>query len=701
MNVRIPCIRGYNEDQIAIVLDDPSMKECPVILGTPTLYRAIQVIKESKITQLAVLWAMSHLSYLIPGLQARVGQELRTDVGNRNIAPTSVDEVVRVSSKFQIPPFGCKAIHGRTGLLLMGYKLNVMTHGLEKKSPQLPLGVEVLSSYATLTTGSNRITVVLRNNTNEWVEVQKVVPIARMVTANMIPPADLSSSPVKTSDSGRMSKEERQRTFFEKLGLSGLESWDAKAAKQARSLLTEYHDLFSLEKNEIRCTKAAEHVIELKDPDAAPFKERFRRIPPPQVDEVREHLKLMLDAGAIQPSNSPWCNAVVLVRKKDGSLRFCIDFRRLNSLTKKDSHPLPRICETLDSLVSAAYFSTFDLTSGFWQVPMAEESKQFTAFTLGSMGLFECDRMPFGLCNTPATFQRLMQNCLSELNLTYCLIYLDDVIVYSKTPEEHLQRMCVIFDRLCEHGLKLKPTKCDLFRMELIYLAHHVSKDGVKPSKKNVASIIACSPPKTYTDIRSFTGVVGHYRCFIKGFVHIAAPLYDLISGVNKDKKSESVELSPEALEAFNILKEKCVNAPVLAFPDFKKPFLLEMDASRKGLGAVLSQKQDDGRYHPVAYASQTINETEQWYHSNKQEFLALKWAVTEQFHEYLTPYGKNRNEFVVCTDNNPLTYIFSSAHLDAAGHRWVASLADYNFSLEYQKEKDNTVADFLSHMEN
>ena len=363
-----------------------------------------------------------------------MGQEVRTDVGNKNIAPTSMDEVVRVSSKFQIPPFGCKAIHGKTGLLLMGYKLNVMTYGLEKKSPQLPLGVKILSSYATLSTGSNRIAVVLRNNNNEWVEVQKGVPIARMVTANVIPPADLGSSPGKTSDSGRMSEEERQRMLFEKLDLSGLKTWDAKAAKQARSLLAEYHDLFSLEKNEIGRTKAAEHVIELKDLDAAPFKERFRRIPPPQVDEVREHLKLMLDAGAIRPSNSPWCNAVVLVQKKDGSLRFCIDFRRLNSLTKKDSHPLPRICETLDSLVGAAYFSTFDLTSGFWQVPMAEESKQFTAFTLGSMGLFECNRMPFGLCNTPVTFQRLMQNCLGELNLTYCLIYLDDVIVYSKTP---------------------------------------------------------------------------------------------------------------------------------------------------------------------------------------------------------------------------------------------------------------------------
>ena len=224
---------------------------------------------------------------------------------------------------------------------------------------------------------------------------------------------------------------------------------------------------------------------------------------------MREHLKLMLEVGAIQPSNSPWCNAVVMVHKKDGSLRFCIDFRKLNSLTRKDSHPLPCIGETLDSLVGSAIYSTFDLTSGFWQVPMAEESKQFTAFTLGSMGLFECNRMPFGLCNAPATFQRLMQNCLSELNLTYCLIYLDDVIVYSKDPKQHLERMQVVFECLREHGLK--PSKCDLFKSEIIYLAHHISKDGVKPSHKNVVSILECPVLKTFTDIRSFTGVVGHY----------------------------------------------------------------------------------------------------------------------------------------------------------------------------------------------
>ena len=238
-----------------------------------------------------------------------------------------------------------------------------------------------------------------------------------------------------------------------------------------------------------------------------------------------------------------------------------------------------------------------------------------------------------------------------------------------------------------------------MFKLEINYLAHHVSQKGVLPSKKNLESIAQCPPPDTYTKVKSFVGLVGYYRHFIKGFAKIAAPLYNLTSGNNNDKKSEHVNLSPGAHEAFDRLKAACLQAPILAFLDFNKPFLLETDASGRGLGAVLSQKQADGQYHPITYASRVMNETEQRYHSNKQEFLTLKWAVMEQFHEYLSLYRKNRNEFVVWTNNYPLTYIFSSANLDAAGQQRVAHLASYNFSLEYQKGKDNMVADFLSQM--
>ena len=274
------------------------------------------------------------------------------------------------------------------------------------------------------------------------------MPVTRMVAANQVPRVIDNIFAERPKGQPTLTEAEQQVLLLDKLDLSGLEAWPKEQAEEARSILWEYHNIFSLEKHDMGHTNATKHKIVLKDWDTPPFKECFHRIPPPQLDEVREHLKLMLDTGVVQPSNSPWCNAVVLVRKKDGSLHFCIDFRRLNALTIKDSHPLPRICETLESLAGAAHYSTFDLNSGFWQVPMDKESKQHTAFTLGSMGLYECESMPFGLCNAPPTFQRFMQNCLGELNLTYCLIYLDDMIVFSELPEEHLQRMHVVFDHL-------------------------------------------------------------------------------------------------------------------------------------------------------------------------------------------------------------------------------------------------------------
>ena len=568
MNVKVPGVEGYDEDQITIVMDDPGMTEWPVILGTPTLYRVVEVIKESEISKLAVPWASSGVSWLMRDVLAKLGQVVVNDIANKPIVPLHVDEVVRVASKCTVPPFGHKA------------KMNVMTQRLEKRSPSLPLGIDVQTVYATLADGSNKATVVLRNNTRDWLEIKKGVPIARMVATNEVPKVTNLFSAEQTKEQSTLTETERQDLLPEKLDLSGLEAWPQEQAEKARSLLKEYHDIFSLEKRDMGHTNATKHKIVLKDPDTPPFKEHFCRIPLPQLDEVREHLKLMLDAGVIWPSNSPWYNAVALVRKKDGLLHFCIDFRKLNSLTVKDSHPLPCIYETLESLAGAAHFLTFDMNSGFWQVPMDEESKQYTAFTLGSMGLYECESMPFGLCNALPTFQRLMQNCLGKLNLTYCLIYLDDVIVFSDTPEEHLQRMRVVFNRLHEHGLKLKPSKCEVFKSEIKYLAHHVSQKGVLPSKKNLELIAQCPPPDMYTKVKCFMGLVGNYRCFIKGFAKNAAPLYDLTSGDNKDKKSEHVDLSPEAREAFDCLKAACLQSPILSFPDFNKPFLLETDAS-------------------------------------------------------------------------------------------------------------------------
>ena len=400
----------------------------------------------------------------------------------------------------------------------------------------------------------------------------------------------------------------------------------------------------------------------------------------------------MLDGSAICPSQSPWCNVVVLVRKKDGGLRFCIDFRQLNTRAKKDSYPLPRMQETTESMVGAQFFSTMDLKSGFWQVKMAEKSRQYTAFTIGSMGIFEFLWMPYRLCNTPATFQRLMQNCLGELNLTYALIYLDDVIVFSRTEEKHLTRLWAVFEQFWEHGLKLKPSKCHFLQKEITFLGHKVSEEGMKPGDDGLRGIAEMAPPANYTEIWRFLGVTGFFWRFIKNYTRIAKPLNDLLEGEASKWKTQPVDLPPEAKEAFDILKMKCMTVPVLAFTDFEKPFLLETDASSLGLGAMLSQKQDDGKFHPVAYASQELKGGEGKYHSSKLEFLALKWAVTDQFKEYLW-----YKPFMVRTNDNPLTYMMTTPNLDAIGHWWVAALAGYNMTIEYLKGADNKVADILS----
>ena len=314
--------------------------------------------------------------------------------------------------------------------------------------------------------------------------------------------------------------------------------------------------------------------------------------------------------------------------------------------------------ETMESMVGARFFSTMDLKSGFWQVKMAKDSQQYTAFVVGSMGVYEFLRMLYGVCNAPATIQRLMQNCLGELNLTYALIYLDDVIVFSQTEEEYLHRLRVVFGWFLEHRLKLKPSKCHFLQDEITFLGHEISADGMRPGTANLRAIAEMAPPKTNTEIWRFTGMTGFFRHFIKGYSKIAKPLNDLLEGEASKLKNKELELLPEALQAFEDLK-KCMTAPVLVFANFQKPFWLETDASREGLGAILLQESDDGQYHLVAFASWELKGGEPKYHSSKLEFLALKWAVMEQFREYL-----QYQPFTVWMDNNPLTYILTTPNL-------------------------------------
>ena len=270
-----------------------------------------------------------------------------------------------------------------------------------------------------------------------------------------------------------MSVAARQEKLLEKLNLDGLAHWSPGNTAAVRELALAYHDVFVLEGNELGCTSAIEHEICIENSE--PFKEWFRCIPPSLLEEVHTSLWDMLEMGVIHPSQSPWCNAAVLVWKKDGTLHFCVDFRCLNVQTKKDSYPLPCIQEALESMAGLAHFSSMDFKSGFWQIKMALESQQYMAFTVGNLRFYKFTCMPFRLCNVPVTFQHIMQNTLGELNLTYCMIYMDDVIVFGRMEEEHLECLRIMFEGFREFNLKLKPSKCLFFQSEIMYLAHHIS----------------------------------------------------------------------------------------------------------------------------------------------------------------------------------------------------------------------------------
>ena len=304
--------------------------------------------------------------------------------------------------------------------------------------------------------------------------------------------------------------------------------------------------------------------------------------------------------------------------------------------------------------------------------------------------------MPFGATNAPATFQRLMHNCSGDLNMTWCVVYLDDIIVFSDNPTDHIVRLEAVFKKLATAGLKLKPFKCFFFKEEIDYLGHLVSGKGVATNPKKVEAVTNWPVPHTVYDVRSFLGFVGYYRRFIRDFSKISKPIREVIIGLENQSrrvaKKTLINWSEAAQSAFEVLKELCVNAPILVFPDYKLPFILHTDSSTEGLGAVLYQKQE-GKLRVIAYASRSVTKTESNYPAHKLEFLALKWAICEKFHEYL--YGSI--PFEVYTDNNPLTYVLTTAKLDACGQRWVAKLANYNFTIQYRSGQSNVEADALS----
>lgn len=409
-----------------------------------------------------------------------------------------------------------------------------------------------------------------------------------------------------------------------------------------------------------RPTKLVKHQIRLKDP--TPLKQRYRNRNPKMQEIIDAEVDEMLAAGVIERSHSPWSSPVVLVTKKDGKKRFCIDFRAINKVSEKDAYPLPKINAILDKLREGKYFSTLDLKSGYWQVPLTADSKPVTAFTAPERGLFQFRVMPFGLHSAPATFQRLLDQIIGPELDKCAFVYLDDIIVIGRSFEEHLLNLRKVFRQLYNASLKLNPSKCHFGKRKLKYLGHLVTADGIQTDPDKVKAIQAIPQPKTTKQVRSFLGVATWYRRFVPNFADIAAPLCSLL------KKDTRFHWGASQQEAFAELRKRLTEAPVLACPDFARQFTLQTDASDVGIGLALTQEFDDGE-HVIAYASRTLTPQEQKFHTTEKECLAIVWGI-EQMRPYLEGY-----HFKVMTDHHSLKWLQSLKEPKGRRSRWVMLL--------------------------
>ena len=549
-----------------------------------------------------------------------------------------------------------------------------------------PPGVLVINSISQSMRGVTQVGVV--NTTDETIVLKSQRPIG------IISPASICNVDVaidEPEEENEKKEKEDKATRLQRLINPELNQDQQEKMKE---FLEKNECCFAWSDEELGHTDLLPHKIKLTTD--TPIAHRYRRIPPSQLQEVRDHLDTLLEKKIITPSTSPYAAPVVIVRKKDGSIRLCCDYRTLNSKMVRDSFPLARMEECIDALSGAKFFSTLDLASGYHQVKMDPEDQEKTAFTT-PFGLYEWTRMPFGIANAPAHFSRLMQYVMHDHLFQILLVYLDDVLVYAGDFDEHLHRLQSVMDRLKEVNLKLNPEKCKIMSSQVTFLGHVLTSDGLQTDPDKISAVKNFPTPKTVTDVRSFLGLAGFYRRYVKDFSLIARPLHKLYDLENhKDEKGRRLKGVPigerwsdECQEAFEKLKSALTSTPVLAFADFEKEFAVEVDASGVGLGAVLSQ---DGR--PVAYASRTLTPAERKakrYSSRKLELLALKWAVTEKFRSYLL--GRH---FQVITDHNPLRHLATSK-LGATEQRWVGELEVFDFTTTYRCGRSNANADALS----
>ncbi|UYV72886.1 hypothetical protein LAZ67_10001072, partial [Cordylochernes scorpioides] len=510
---------------------------------------------------------------------------------------------------------------------------------------------------------------VINRETHIWITNPYPRPLKIMKNQTLA----FGSSPAKINVSREREVEENKEPRFQIN-----ENLSPKEQKELKQVLERYGDLFS---SRLGRTNLAKHRIDTED--AKPIKHKPYRVSAKERDIIKEQIDEMLTEGIIRPSSSPWSFPVILVKKRDGKYRFCVDYRKLNNVTVKDVYPIPRIDEVMDTLQGSTHFSAIDLRSGYWQVEVEKRDKEKTAFTTAH-GLYEFNVMPFGLCNAPATFERNMENMLGNLRWQICLCYLDDVFIYSPDFPTHLKRLEAVFRCFRESNLRLNDKKCRFAFEELEILGYITSKHGIKPAEHNIKAVRNFPRPKKVKEVQSFLGMCSYYRKFIKDFSKIADPLTNLI------KKSVSFTWTERQEEAFQTLKTALLSPPILGHFNPNAPTYVHTDASNIGIGATLVQD-IGGEEKVISYLSCTLSKAEQNYSTTEKECLAVVWSMSK-----LRPYLYGRH-FKIVTDHHALCWLKNLKDPTGRLARWALKIQEYDFDIIHKSGKKHLDADGLS----
>lgn len=456
----------------------------------------------------------------------------------------------------------------------------------------------------------------------------------------------------------------------------------SKSEKSALTdLIRKYSNVFARNPKKPKQTSVIHPIV---TGDALPVKSRYYRVPVAWEKEINQQVQEMLDNEIIRHSASPWNSPIILVKKKDDSMRFVCDFRGLNNVTKKDTYPLPHIRDVIDKMHRSKYWTTLDAASAYWSMPLKEEDKEKTAFAT-PRGKYEFNVTSYGLTNAGASYQRLMDVTLSGLSSHRILAYMDDVIIFSRTFREHLSDLELVFQRFDKANISLKASKCVFGHEKVDFLGFELSELGIKPQKRLTTAIEEFKRPECKKEVKSFLGMANFYRTFIQNFAEISHPLNRLTSDNVDFKWDESCQI------AFDTLKRKLCSEPVLAFPQIGQQFIIEVDASDVAFGGILIQKGDDGMLHPVAYFSDSVNKSQRNWAPTTKEAFALILAVR---HWYVYLAG---NHFVLNSDHNPLVYLRDQKDPRGKFGRWIMELEEFDYEINYIPGPKNFKADALS----